>query len=258
MKTKRPSRILPFALMVLLLALPAQRIIGAAPVIDVSNLIQNILQVVHAVTQISHLIDQLETMERNLERIEDPNWRELGEHFLYLDELAAQGESLTYADEEVFERYRELLAGFEAMEPGHFEATYGHWTTVALDTFAATLSSASAQAVEYATTQEQLDELREIADSADGNLEALSASNMLQGHIAQETAKLNQLLASQMSAQNVYYGVRLNAEANREATTRTLVDEAHEPFHPYTGLDGFTGIPADWPFPCYGCARDTR
>ncbi|MCP3963594.1 MAG: hypothetical protein GY719_37640 [bacterium] len=258
MNRKRPSRILPIALLILLLALPAQAIIASVPVIDVSNLIQNILQVVHAVTQISHLIDQLETMQRNLERIEDPNWRELGEHFLYLDELAAQGEALTYADEEVFDRYRALLEGFRAMEPGHFEDTYGHWTTVALDTFAATLSSASAQALEYETTQEQLDELREIADSAEGNLEALNASNMLQGHIAQETAKLNQMLAAQMSAQNVYYGVRLNTEANREATARSLVDEAREEFHPYTGVGGFTGIPADWPYPCYGCARDPR
>ncbi len=106
--------------------------------------------------------------------------------------------------------------------------------------------------------QQIIDELRVIADSAGGNLEALNASNMLQGHIAQETAKLNQLLAAQMSAENVYYGMRLNFEANQEATARWLIDETRGDFHVYTGQEGFTGVPADWPFPCFGCGRSRR
>ena len=255
---KNRSRVLQIVVPILLVALPAHALFGALPVIDVSNLAQNILQVSHAVQQIRHLLAQLDTMRRNLERIEDPNWRQLGEHFLYYNELALQGEALSYAETEIFGKYRALLPGFRPTEPEEFEPAYGHWTTVALDTFAATLDSASAQGEEYVATQEQLDELRAIADSAGGNLEALNASNMLQGHIAQETAKLNQLLAAQMSAENLYFGVRLNIEANSEATARTLVEEAKEDFQDYTGRRGFTGIPAEWPYPCFGCARDRR
>lgn len=255
---KKRSPILPIVLAVLLVAPHAPALLGSVPVIDVSNLAQNILQVQRAIQQLSALYSQLDTMRRNLERIVDPNWRELAEDFLYYNELALQGASLSYAQEGVFAAYRNTLPGFAAMAPGDFNEAYGGWTEVALDTFAATLDSASAQAGDYVATQEQLGELRAIADSAGGNLAALNASNMLQGHIAQETAKLNQLLAAQMSAQNVYFGVRLNTEANQEATARALVEDAAEEFHLYTGSGGFTGIPADWPYPCYGCARDRR
>ena len=255
---KQRSPFLPILVAVLLVALPAQALLGTVPVIDVSNLAQNILQVQRAIQQLTALYSQLDTMRRNLERVLDPNWRELAEDFLYYSELSLQGESLSYARENVFALYRGTLPGFTAMGPGDFNEAYGGWTEVALDTFAATLDSASAQAQEYVATQEHLGELRAIADSAGGNLAALNASNMLAGHIAQETAKLNQLLAAQMSAQNVYFGVRLNEEANQEATARALVEDAGEEFHLYTGFGGFTGIPADWPYPCFGCARDRQ
>ena len=255
---KRTSRSVHVAVLILVLALPAQALIGAIPVIDASNLSQNILQVAQAIAQVRNLIAQLDTMYRNLERVADPNWRDLTEHVEYLNELTQQGRALSYANEDVFAVFSEVLPGFVAMEPGHFNEAYGGWTEIALDTLAATLDSAGAQAFEYGATQEQLAELRAIADEAGGNLEALNASNMLAGHTAQEVAKLNQLLAAGMNAQNVYFGYRLNLDANQEATARALVEDAGEEFHFYTGLGGFTGIPADWPFPCFGCARDRR
>jgi len=68
-----------------------------------------------------------------------------------------------------------------------------------------------------------------------------------------ELAKLNQLEAASLNAQNVYYGTQLNLEANHEATTRWLFDESREEFHVYTGQGGFTGLPPEWPYGCVGC-----
>jgi hypothetical protein len=67
-------------------------------------------------------------------------------------------------------------------------------------------------------------------------------------------AKLNQLLAASLNAQNVYFGMRLNIEAGREATLRQLLEDAQAPFYTYPGTGGLTPIPADWPYSCFGCA----
>ncbi len=220
---------------------------------DAANLAQNLLQVLKEIETIRQLVAQLRAMVVNLQRIGDPSWRDLRSYVLRLNQLAQQGKALAYSLEGVFGRYRETLPGFVPMEPEEFEAAYEEWTEITLDTLAATLDTAREQAEGYVSTQEQIRDLQILADGAEGNLEALNVSNMLQGHMAQEIAKLNQVLAAHMNAQNIYYGHRVNLEANHEATTRWLIEESQRPFHAYTGEEGFTGLPTDWPFPCLGC-----
>ena len=231
MRKPQPTKPLAYALLplfsalalTLILALPASHSL-ALPVYDAANHFQNILQVSKAIIQINYQIAQLETMLRNLERFEDPSWRDLTDHLLYLGELSLQGESLSYARENLFELYRHHYPGFSPLAEGVFEETYSTWTNVALDTFGATLDSASGQAEDYLDTQEQLAELRTLADSSSGHLQALNTSN-------------------------IYFGTVLNFEANQEATARWLLDEAQEEFHTYSGEEGFTGIPPQWPYP---------
>ncbi|MCP5007610.1 MAG: hypothetical protein GY941_27295, partial [Planctomycetes bacterium] len=115
-----------------------------------------------------------------------------------------------------------------------------------LDTLAATLDSVHLHGTHYLENNLQLAEMQALADDAEGNLEALNVSNMLQGHVAQEVAKLNQLLAAQVNAQNVQLGMQLHLDATQEATERWLIEEATQPFHVYTG-QGFTGVPAGFP-----------
>ena len=260
MQRKPSARAAIAILLTLTLAFPASAPAVVVPVFDAANFAENLLQVSKSIvqignqiTQIQHQVSQLETMYRNLERFEDPSWRDLSEHLVYLNELTLQGAALSYAKEDLFELFSLHLPGFIPMEIGSFNHTYGEWTTVALDTLAATLDSAAGQAADYPITQEQLAELRTLADAADGHLEALNASNMFSGHIAGELAKLNQLQAASINAQNVYYGTLLNAEANLEATARWVFEESREDFHVYTGEGGFTGIPSDWPHFCIGC-----
>ena len=224
-------------------------------VIDAANLNQNIVQALRALEQIQNQIQQLETMYQNLERIADPSWRDLRDWLAYLDELIRQGEALAYSIEGLFAAYRELFVGAVPMAEPTYEEVYGEWTTTTLDTLAATLDAVSAQAADYLSTQEQLAELQALADGTKGNLEALNVSNMLQAHVGQEVAKLNQLLAANINAQNVYWGYRLTLDANREATERWVLDNGDQPFPPYTGESGSTGVPADWPFPCFGCTN---
>lgn len=233
---------------------PAAR--GALPVIDSANLYQNFLQAARLLDQIQRQIEQLETMRRNLERISNPSWRDLRPYLGYLNELAKRGEGIAYSADGVYERFHEVMVGYLALPPEEsYETVYRLWTRAALDTLAATLATAGSQAGAYQGTQDQLARLQALADGARGNLQALEVSNMLQGHVAQEVVKLNQLLAASMNAQNVYYGLLVTLEANREATERRLIQEAELPFHLPDGETGFTGMPPDWPWPCFGCTN---
>ena len=237
----------------LVLAFPVRGL--TITVYDPANHAQNILQAARALEQIRRQIEQLETMHKNLERIPNPSWRDLRDYMAYLNELAAQGEALAYSTEGVFERFRETMVGFVPMEPGlDYGEVYSAWMATTLDTLAATLDSVSAQSQDYLSTQDQIAELQALANGSRGNLEALNVSNMLQSHVGQEIAKLNQLLSASINAQNVYWGLTLTLEANHEATERWLIEESLEDFHVYDGQGGFTGVPGGWPYACGGCS----
>ena len=236
---------------ILILSFPAKSV--TITVYDPANHVENILQAARALEQIQHQIEQLDTMHRNLVRIDNPSWRELREWLAYLGELVEQGEAFAYSLEGLFEAYRELFEGAVAMEEPIYEEAFIEWTETALDTLAATLDSVGAQSRDYLSTQEQLAELQALADGAEGNLEALNISNMLQAHLGQEVAKLNQLLAASVNAQNVYWGYLVTLDANREATERWVLENGQQPFPPYTGERGSRGVPDGWPYPCFGC-----
>ena len=245
------TRIIAIYLLLTLFAAPHLR--SQMAVIDPANLAENILQATRALEQIQHQIDQLDTMYRNLERIGDPSWRDLRAWVVYLNELAQQGEALAYSLEGLYEAYRDLFGGVVPTEEPVYDEAYWEWTTTTLDTLAATLDAVSAQARDYFSTQEQLAELQALADSAQGNLEALNVSNMIGTHSGQELAKLNQLLAANINAQNVYWGYLIQLDANREATQRWVLDNGEQPFPDYGGEGGSNGIPSGWPYPCFGC-----
>ena len=246
------TRVLIIALLVGVGSPPG--VFGQIPVTDVGNLTQNILQAIRALEQIRQQIEQLETMYQNLQRIDHPSWRDLRILVAHLNELARQGEALAYSLEDLFALYREKFPGAVPMVEPAFEEVFEDWTATTLDTLAATLDSISAQSRQYVSTQEQLLELQGLANGAEGNLEALNVSNMIQGHVAQEVAKLNQVLAAGVNAQNVYWGYQLALDANREATQRWVIDNAEQPFPTYTGGEGSTGVPRGWPYPCFGCS----
>ena len=238
----------------LLLSLPAaSRVTSQMAVIDPANLAENILQATRALEQIQNQIDQVETMYRNLERIGDPSWRDLRAWLVYLNELSQQGEALAYSLEGLYEAYRDLFGGVVPTEEPVYPEAFGEWTTTTLDTLAATLDAVSAQARSYFSSQEQLAELQALADGAEGNLEALNVANMIGAHSGQELAKLNQLLAANINAQNVYWGYLIQLDANREATQRWVLDNGEQPFPDYGGEGGSNGIPSGWPYPCFGC-----
>ena len=244
---------LVLATAILVFALPTRSL--AITVYDPANHTQNILQAARALEQIRKQIDQLEAMYKNLERIPNPSWRDLRDYMAYLNELAQQGEALAYSTEGVFERFRETMVGFVPMEPGlDYGEVYSAWMATTLDTLAATLDSVSAQSQDYLSTQDQIAELQALANGSRGNLEALNVSNMLQSHVGQEVAKLNQLLSASINAQNVYWGLTLTLQANHEATERWLIEESLEDFHVYDGQGGFTGVPGGWPYACGGCS----
>ncbi len=251
----RPRRItavaLLFALPFGLIAPPSE---AQTAVIDISNLIQNILQTLRQLREIQHMIEQLQTMRQNLESFDVLSFRDIQGWLLYLNGLARQGQALSYSLQNVFSQFQELFPGYAPVTSPTFDVLFQNWTRRTLDTLAATLDSASAQSSDYATTQSQLASIRGFATLAEGNLEALQASNMFQAHIAQEVAKLNQLLAADLNAQNVYFGHRLNLEANQDATHRWVLANTVRPFPAYGSGHGSNGIPARWPYPCPTCS----
>lgn len=238
-----------FLVWVLVALLPAPALYATGyPVIDISNLIENIRQALNTATQIYNQVEQIQTMYQNLERVADPNWRDLSGLFEELNARAQQGESLAYSLPGVFGTYKTRLPGYVVMEPDQFENVYKAWTDLALDTFAATLDTASTQAQEYEETQAQLAELAAIANGVGGNVQAQQVSAMIEGHMAQEVARLNQLLAALLNAQTVHYGHETTLRANAEATLQWMIDESKRPWVPYDGTKGLKPVPDGWPW----------
>jgi len=95
-----------------------------------------------------------------------------------------------------------------------------------LDTLRGTLASAGRNVADASSVQAGLDSLRSANDSAQGRLEALQVGNQIASLQVEEMAKLRQLFATQINAQNAYLGAQEAKAAGAAAAFDAWVGNA--------------------------------
>jgi P-type conjugative transfer protein TrbJ len=183
---------------------------------------QEIQMVTNQATQIAQQIQQLENeyeMLANMLTNTTPGatvaWGEVDTALRALARTIETGLALSYAASDIARVFEERYPGYEP--PQDWPSAYESWSRSALDTLRGTLASAGENLRDVGSVQQALDRLRSQNEATEGRLEAIQIGNQLASLEVEELAKLRQLVAAQINAQNAYLGAQEAKAAGSEA-----------------------------------------
>lgn len=225
------------------------------PVIDVSNLAQNVLAAVRAaqtVTQqarqltnearmIEHQIRALEDMARNSLGQSSIAWGDVQVAMSALSRAIEVGTSLPYHMLDLADEFQARFPGYTP--PEDWNAAYREWSRTAQDTLLGSLQAARVSTSDAPTVQIALDRLAAASDSAEGRLQAIQVTNQLASLQIAEMAKLRQLVGVQINAQSTYAAAEESRRAGADAALSRLIDAGVAPPPVQRPDEGFGQVP---------------
>ena len=197
----------------------AQNVVSAIQ--SITAVAQQVQQLANETTQIANQVQQLQDMANQAARITAPTWGEVQVSIAALANAVQIGQAIAY-------NLPDIQARFQAQFPGYVPPT--DWNTQlqqssqsTLDTLNATLYSAGLNAGDFDSVQGALTALRDASDGATGRNELLQVGNSLASLQIQEMTKMRQLLALEISAQNVWKANSTNTNAASEAAVQRFI-----------------------------------
>lgn len=181
-------------------------------------------QIAKQVEQLEHEVEMLRDMAVNSLPAATVAWGEAGEAIDTLGDAIDLGVSISYKLSDVADVFEGRFPGYVA--PSNWRSAYKSWSTSVLDTLRGTLASAGRNVADAKDVQSALDALRDSNDGATGRLEALQIGNQIASLQVEEIAKLRQLFAAQINAQNAYLGAQEAKEAGAAAAFDAWTENA--------------------------------
>lgn len=232
------------------------------PVIDASNLAQNIItairqtiavsqqasqltnegtMIVNQIEQLAHELQMLEDMWANSRPASDLTWGEVDQMMAALENSVQLGMSVSYAMADLATVFPQRFPGYQA--PADWNGAYRDWSQTALDSLLGTMSAAGINVADAPTVDAALGALRQENRTAEGRMEALQIANQLASLQIEESTKLRGLVAAQISAQNAYFATQEGKRAAAEAAASDWLSRGVRPV-PLTFTDaGFDTVP---------------
>lgn len=124
------------------------------------------------------------------------------------------------------------------MAPTDWNAQVQEWSQATLDTLNGTLRSAGLNAGDFNSVGAALGALRSANDGATGRNELLQVANSLASLQIEEMAKMRQLVALEINAQNVWKANATNTTAASEAALQRFIGTAGTVTNPATSDSG--------------------
>jgi P-type conjugative transfer protein TrbJ len=190
-------------------------------VLDPRNLVQNARQVAQTAQQIENQRRQILYQIQSLQKLRNPNWREISGLVGQLDALMRQGEALAYSA-------ADLDAQFQRTFPGHqlpvgWVASQAQRTqaTRALATLRASLNATRRQMQDLQPGMARLGQIKRQMGGIQGTQEAIELQNTLQAYAAEELVMLRQAVAVQTNA----LAVTQAREIQREMQEQVVLDQ---------------------------------
>lgn len=242
----RPLAALALVGVLLALPLPAH---GQFAVLDIVNWAENFrtalqtyVQIVQQVEEILHLYEQLETMYRNLEAIENPDWRQIRTLLLHLDRLLADTEGVLYSMSRLETRFADLFPGAEPSITLRDDTLDRAWAS--LETARAALLFTRDLAEDNQESQWTVNTLREQTLNADGNLAALHGLAIQLQYMGEEMSKNTHQLFVLTNLAAVEAARKAEDEAAAITTFEELVDRAQRQPPVYDGSPTLPVVPS--------------
>ena len=205
------------------------------PVIDPTNLVQNIISAVQGITEVAQQVEQLsneasqivnqismlQDMANQASQLGSPTWGQVEAWINTLAAAAQIGNSLVYSMPDIAGQLQTQFPGY--VSPTNWNTQYQQWSTTTLDTLRGTLQSAGLNVSDVNTVETALQTLRSANSSASGRNELIQVANSLASLQVEEMAKLRQLLALEINSRNVWAASQTNNDAAGEAALQQFI-----------------------------------
>lgn len=201
---------------------------GATEVTQIMNNVELLQQSSQMYQQVQNTIQQVQMAQQQLKNlIAAPTFvvGQVQQDLYRLTSLVNQGQALGYALGNIDQKFAEQFPGYGELTGG-FKTKAQEWARMNLDGLKGAIQAAGLQSNLFATEHAAMQNIRSIASSAPGALQAAQAGVMVAGMQVEQLQVLRHLFATQMQVQNAY----LTTEVQRKATAEKAMAE----FQSYT------------------------
>ena len=232
LSTKRTLTAISMALIVSLGGFEprAQAVPGlvATEITQLANKLQLLLSYIRQGEQLAGELQMLEDMLKQSKVLPYQTFSGVMPAIAQLHSMVQTGQALAYSMANIDGQFRSTFPGYASFSPNQWYRSYQTWSN---------LKAAGLQASQMTSEGEVLDQLRVMAESADGRLLALQVSNQIAHEQVDQLMKLRQLMLADLQSKQAYQALMIQQDATKQA--------AAERFFTFTGKtgDGVTFIP---------------
>jgi P-type conjugative transfer protein TrbJ len=192
-------------------------------VLDGSNLVQSIRQVAQSAQQIDNQRRQILYQIQALQRLPNPNWRELSGLVNQLDQIMRQGQALAYSAAQLDRLFQQTFPGYQLPADLRIGAAQRQQAERSLATLRASLNAVSRQMADAQPGLARLGQIKRQMNGIVSPQQALELQNTLQGYAAEELVMLRQAISIQTNAQAVAEAARLQRQMQADAALEQLL-----------------------------------
>jgi P-type conjugative transfer protein TrbJ len=194
---------------------------------------QLVMQYIRQGEQLREAILQYEDMLRNVKNLPSQTFGPIIADIKQLAAIVQGGMALAYSMASLDSEFRRRYPGYAA-STGTYFTNYRTWAQTSLDTTLGTLRAAGLQGQQLQSEQAVLSNLRSMAQSSDGRMQALQVLGDIAEQQVQQLMKLRQLMLADLQSKQAYQATQIQKQAAIEAASEQFLNS-----NPSTG-DGKT------------------
>lgn len=189
-------------------------------VYDPRNFAQNVLLYKRAYDQLMAARQQLQAQVTALQKLGNPNWRDIARTLSQTETLMRQANTLGYGVANLGSDFQRLFSG-GAIE-GDATVRVNEQTNRTLATLEAVLTANRNTVQATPEGLARLQAMKRQLSTIQGHQAAIELGNTVNTYTAEELTLLRQQLATQINAEAVYYAHQVNREAQAKASEQAL------------------------------------
>jgi P-type conjugative transfer protein TrbJ len=218
---------------------PASALFGVGDVVfDPSNYSQNVLTAARAlqsnlneVKQIANQLQQIEMEVKNLASFPAETWNEVQSDLDQLKQLAQSSKDIGTAMQTLSVQFKQMYPGYQA--PTDYEKEYKTWIDNSMNGFSGAIDAANQHSKSLTAEADKTKAILNLSTSAEGQMQALQAGNMLAAQVVERLQELRQLQTIEVQSQNLYMATQIQDQAAEKAALKAWLDSAknHKPIN---------------------------
>jgi P-type conjugative transfer protein TrbJ len=185
---------------------------------QILNHAQLLLQYVRQAEQLAEAIKQTADMIKNSRILPTQVFGAISADLNGLASVVQGGRALSYSLANLDALFRARFPGYGYSGTAYY-VNYKNWSQTSLDSTLGALKAAGLQGQQLQSEQTVLNQLRSMAQSTDGRLEALQVMGQIAEQQVQQLMKLRQLMLADISSKQSYQAAVIQKQAASEAAS---------------------------------------